>query len=817
MDFGKKGLEFIALLFNPQTIKRSLLVAFIFTAIIPISFLAVKLYQAAWDNAWREIDEKHRLLAENMASPIQIYVDQHKSLLKLLAAELAEEGYDANSHHQATLLVNTLYAYSNFQSLTWVTPEGEVIESINQDFTSLDNYKNMLTSRAFKAALKTKEVSVSYTLKSPVSGARYLVMAQPIYGADENLHGILVAEVNMGVIEELQAGIKFGTLGHSAIVDERGLVMAHPNPAWAYEAKDLSKVSVVKLMMEGKTGTSQFYSPFVKDDMVVGYTSVPGTGWGIMVPQPKGEVEDQVFALIYSQFKWGMIGLGIAIFFGLIFSRWITGSVEQLVVGARELVRNNFQGSIDPPDRFAPKEIDELSQAIIAVTNGFQSSRQEIQELNSTLQSRVDEATVQLRDSNARLEDALDSAEQASRAKSSFLANMSHELRTPMNAILGYSGILEEDFIDEKLEKFIPDINKIQSASTHLLNLISDILDLSKIEAGKMDVYLETFSIATFIQDIESTIYPLVEKNNNKFTSQVDDNLKNMHADVTKVKQAIFNLLSNSAKFTSNGIIQLNVRTSKEEDRDWIYFEVKDNGIGMTPEQMEGLFEEFTQADNTTTKEFGGTGLGLSITRYFCRMMGGNITVRSLAGQGTSFRIYLPISVSNEDVENYTENAVIEIKQTQKTSNISPADFRMGKAAKDQWGHPDRRSKVSTVLVIDDDPATRELLERIFSRKGFAAIHAVNGEEGLYMANTNLPDSIILDIELPDTDGWSVLAELKNNDETSSIPCVILTAEEDQSKDWHALGAAGYLNKPINRDELLTIVKKSVRDSSSNK
>jgi len=804
-------------LFKSKTIKHSLIIAFVFSAFIPISFLAVKLYQAAWDNAWREIDEKHRLLAENMASPLQIYVNQHKSLLKLIAAELSEDGYDANSHHQAALFVNTLYAYPNFQSLTWVTPDGDVIESINQDFNSRDSYSNMASNRVFKEAINTKEISLGYLLKTPVSEGRYIMMAQPITGADDNLHGILVAEVNMGVIEKLQAAIKFGTMGHSAIVDERGFVMAHPNPAWAKEAKDLSKVSVVKFMMEGKTGTSEFYSPFVKDNMVVGYTSVPDTGWGVMVPQPKGEVEAQVFSLIYSQFRWGIFGLALALFLGFVFSRWITGSIEQLVKGAQSLVNNKFQGSIEKPNRYAPREIDELSNAIVAVTNGFQSSQQEIQNLNATLHLRIDEATLQLRDSNARLEDALDSAEQASRAKSSFLANMSHELRTPMNAILGYSDILEEDLTDEKLDKFIPDLNKIQNASKHLLNLISDILDLSKIEAGKMDVYLETFSIAEFAKDIESTIYPLVEKNNNKFIINLDENVNTMHADATKVKQAIFNLLSNSAKFTSNGIVELNICINNSDDREWLYFEVKDNGIGMNEEQMDGLFEEFTQADISTTKVYGGTGLGLSITRFFCRMMGGNITVRSKLGEGTSFRIYMPLLVSNADVESYTEKTKNKIQKARKAHISSPKEFRLGEDSKDKWDHTNRREKVSTILIVDDDPATRELLARILYRKGFSILHAKNGEEAIQVAKKQLPDSIILDINLPDQDGWSVLSDFKANVEVSYIPCIILTANEELLKDWRELGAAAYLNKPINRDDILMLVKKCLRDAENQK
>jgi signal transduction histidine kinase len=244
---------------------------------------------------------------------------------------------------------------------------------------------------------------------------------------------------------------------------------------------------------------------------------------------------------------------------------------------------------------------------------------------------------------------ARDAALDASRAKSAFVANISHELRTPLNAIIGYSELLREEVTDLGQEALIPSLEKVNGAGRHLLGLINAVLDLSKIEAGKMDLCLETFSVSQLVQDVTSIVQPLVDKNHNRLQVECPDEVGEMYADQTKLRQALFNLLSNACKFTKGGTVTVEVQRGILVGVESLTLRVSDTGIGMTPEQLGRLFQPFSQAEATTSKEYGGTGLGLVLSRRFCQMMGGDITVESEPGQGTAFTILLPREVQASD------------------------------------------------------------------------------------------------------------------------------------------------------------------------
>ncbi len=378
------------------------------------------------------------------------------------------------------------------------------------------------------------------------------------------------------------------------------------------------------------------------------------------------------------------------------------------------------------------------------------------------------------------LRDARDAAEASSRTKSQFLANMSHELRTPMNAILGYSEMLQEEAEEEGLENFAPDLQKIQNAGKHLLALINDILDLSKIEAGKMELYLEEFSLPDTVADVAATVQTLVTKKNNRLEVSCTPDVGMMRGDLTKVRQSLLNLLSNAAKFTENGTILLQVR---RENGDYV-FDVIDTGIGMTPEQTAGLFEAFSQADASTTRKYGGTGLGLAITRRFCRMMGGDATVQSTPGAGSTFTMRLPVIVPP------LHDPAAGEGETLPAAGIA-VDGRRG----------------DVVVVIDDDPSARELISRFLAREGYHPAAAASGEEGLRLAHSLHPVAITLDVMMPGLDGWTVLQRLKADPETQAIPVIMLTMVDDKNIGF-ALGAADYMTKPIDRARLSAILSR---------
>jgi signal transduction histidine kinase len=241
-------------------------------------------------------------------------------------------------------------------------------------------------------------------------------------------------------------------------------------------------------------------------------------------------------------------------------------------------------------------------------------------------------------------------AEDANRIKSDFLANMSHELRTPLNAIIGYSEILAEDAQDDGKPGMVEDLDRIRNAGRHLLSLINDVLDLSKIESGKMDLYIEFFDINKLVKEITDTVKPLCDKNNNQLIINCPDNMGFIESDLTKIRQSLFNLVSNASKFTNDGQIQLNITQESQLSGNgaasiFIYFQICDTGIGIKPEQITKLFQPFSQADNSTTRKYGGTGLGLAITKEFATMMGGRVTVTSEYGKGSTFTLCLPTKI----------------------------------------------------------------------------------------------------------------------------------------------------------------------------
>ena len=384
---------------------------------------------------------------------------------------------------------------------------------------------------------------------------------------------------------------------------------------------------------------------------------------------------------------------------------------------------------------------------------------------------------------NARLFDEIRQKgaqlEAANQLKSQFLANMSHELRTPLNAIIGVTEMLLEDARDLKRDDEIEPLERVLRAGRHLLELINDILDLSKIEAGKMDLHADTFPVALLVGDVVKTIEMLAGKNGNRIVLDCPAGIGSMHADQIRVRQVLLNLMSNANKFTKNGTVSVTVRREAREGRDWIAVAVADTGIGMTPEQLSRLFNDFVQADASTTRKYGGTGLGLAISRRLCQMMGGEITVTSEPGKGSTFLMNLP-----------AESGAVPVQVPARP--VAPT--------------AGETSRGSLILVIDDDQSVLDLTERFLTRKGFKVVTASDGHEGLRLARELHPAAITLDVLMPQLDGWTVLAAIKGDPELADIPVILMTIIDDRTRGY-ALGATEYLIKPVNREKLTSALR----------
>ena len=463
---------------------------------------------------------------------------------------------------------------------------------------------------------------------------------------------------------------------------------------------------------------------------------------------------------------------GLAVFLSMGVVAWlsalITQPLQRVTESARQLATGDFSAAATLDVR-SQDEVGVLAEAFTKMADNLQRTYAELEESNRTLELKVSERTRELAHMTELAEEARQQAEGANRTKSAFLASMSHELRTPLAAIIGFSELLLTDAQAEGRAEAADDLQRIMDSAKHLLGLINEILDLSKIEAQKMELHLERFEVANLLREVGNTLTPLVKKRGNQLVITTAPDLGSIQADLTKLKQCLLNLLSNASKFTEDGTIRLHVERFLRDGVGFIRFAVSDTGIGMTPEQLGRLFQAFQQADSATSRKYGGTGLGLVITKKFCELMGGSVGVTSEQGKGSTFTLELPAEVRKP-----------EPKPTPSAGKALPA------------------AAARTVLVLSTDKNVQQLVGEALVGSGCQLRIAPNDAAGLALARELRPVLITLDAAAPGADGWSAMGQLKSDPELAAIPVILLTLKDGQADAGFTLGAAEFLAKPVN-------------------
>ena len=574
--------------------------------------------------------------------------------------------------------------------------------------------------------------------------------------------GVSVAEVNLKLIWDVVSQIKVGERGHAYVVDAQGRLIAHPDISLVLRNTDMSRLAQVSA---AQTATGGGASERVQESEDIGgrkvltaYAPVAPLGWLVFVELPAAEAYAPLYAALERLALVLLAALGFAVLAGMFLAGRMVGPIQALRAGAERI------GGGDLSQQIRIKTGDELE----ALADQFNVMAGRLKESYAGLEQKVEERTREVEEKSRQLE-------LASQHKSQFLSSMSHELRTPLNAIIGLTEMMVTNAARFGTEKAAEPLRRVHRAGSHLLGLINQVLDLSKIEAGKLELSPDWVNLTPLINEVVDTARPLAEQNNNRLVVKCQENLGSLTVDPMRLRQILLNLLSNACKFTKQGEVTLLARKLVNEGN-WIEFAVSDTGIGMTPEQQAKLFEEFTQADSSTARQYGGTGLGLAITRKLARMMGGDVTLTSEAGKGSTFTVRLPANT----------------------------DMPAGAPISSDRG---RSTRADCVLVIDDDATARELISDHLKAGGFSVVTAAGGVEGIKLAKELQPTAITLDVMMPDLDGWSVLAALRQNPELADIPVIMVSIVDDKRRGI-ALGAAGYLTKPIDRERLHRLVRR---------
>ena len=740
-------------------------VGLLLVGVVPLIFFGAQRISSLFATQNASIQQKHEPMAESLAQAIYGYLLDQTSALQSTASQLEsdnaslarlnEPGFDPThlnqelaAAHSAQPALLQLYVGSLNGRAVAAAPTA----AVGADYSVWNYVKEVLSPRRIGPTYSDVVRSQGDTSVSAV------IIAVPILDPQRNLIGFLAGTVNLSEVQRLSNYSRIGVNGQAVVVDRRGRVIAHPRNDWRIEAKDLSSEAIFQQSLGQENGVSWYTDLDGNDPRAAGFATVPVVGWKVWISQPVADLRTELTPLILSTLEWLLVAIVLALVLGFIAAAWITRPVVELTRAAGRIAQGDFVTPVVVRERFAAKEMRELAHT-------FNQMARQLSGAYLTLEDKVSQRTSELQSANQELA-------RANKLKSEFLANVSHELRTPLSAIIGFSQILLDGIDGPVNEEQLQDITQVNKSGQSLLSLINQILDLSKIEAGKMELSLERVELPMLISAVLDSISPLAQEKGLRIDTRFPPGLPAVEGDAARLKQILINLLSNAVKFTDRGRIEVIAQPSGRMVR----IAVKDTGIGISREAQKLIFDEFVQGDGSSTRRHGGTGLGLSIVRKLVEMHGGAITVISEPGMGSTFTFTVPAWATGQGT----------------ATPLQPRPLR----------RPNQGLPGTAILVVDDDPSVRQLISRHLEQEGWKTVQASNATDALQLARESRPMLITLDIMMPDASGWWVLEKLKEDPQTAGIPVLVVTIVEDQRLVF-ALGASDYLGKPYDRGALI--------------
>ena len=727
-------------------LQHLLFVALTLVAAIPVLTLDIWESQASFQREVESVRERHLLVARNLTSTLSRYVVDLNAAFQIA---FASGTLDPKTAGLAALLGSL-----DFVHVCVLAPDGSVETILPVQKSSEMAALGPRLIADLQALTATQRGNADD--KPILSGLKRDPNGRPSFYLVKRLpnNRLAVGEITTDYLVRLQSVIAFGERGHAVLVDANGLTIAHPFKDWATRMQDLSGVSTVKLIMARQTGVDTFFSPAFKDDMIAGYSFVPESGWGVMVPQPLTELKRRAREIDWVAWVVGGVALAIAALLSLLIARFLASPVQRIASTADAILAGNSRAKVPDFVGLVPQEIRRLGRAFNTMVDGLQRR-------------------------NAQTREALKQAEISNNVKSQFLANMSHEIRTPLNGMLGMVELLRQTDLDAQQSAYTDTVTRSGAA---LLSLINDILDLSKIEAGKLELEHSSFDVATLVREASGMFAEAAHAKGLALTVNVPAELQlSLVGDAHRLRQVLVNLIDNAVKFTSQGAVDIAVALSEDRGNAVVLkFEVSDTGIGVPASRRDGIFDPFSQGDSSITRAFGGIGLGLSIARQICALMGGEIGVRSGADGGSVFWF------------------TVTLRKGMPTAPYAPD------GATAQRGSPAVASETPLrVLLVEDNVVNMEVGRGLLQSLGCVVTTAMDGQDAVDKYRPGSFDLVLMDLQMPRMDGFAAAAAIRDIQRKTgeTTPILALSAHAlpgDKAKSLSA-GFDDHITKPVTR------------------